>query len=123
MADRAFHPKVAAPSDGVLRVLLVDNDDEEAARSIDGLTARLADRVATVHVSSLSNAIRTLMEASFDAVVLELSVGDAKGVATLAGVRGAAPSVPVVVYARELDDALMLRALRAGAQECLSKRT
>ncbi|MES2525112.1 MAG: EAL domain-containing protein [Gemmatimonadota bacterium] len=111
-----------APSDGVLRVLLVDNDEEEAARSVAGLMARLGDRVATVHVASLASAIRTLMEASFDAIVLELSVSDAKGVATLAGVRGAAPSVPVVVYARELDDALMLRVLRAGAQECISKQ-
>ncbi|HYW30731.1 MAG TPA: EAL domain-containing protein [Gemmatimonas sp.] len=110
-----------APSDGVLRVLLVDNDEEEAARSVAALAARLGDRVATVHVPSLAGAIRTLMEASFDAIVLELSVSDARGVATLAGVRGAAPSVPVVVYARELDDALMLRVLRAGAQECISK--
>jgi diguanylate cyclase (GGDEF)-like protein len=119
---RLISPRLSLPSDGVLRVLLVDNDDDEAARSNAGLTARLADRVATVHVASLAGAIRALMETSFDAIVLELAVSDAKGVATLAGVRGAAPSVPVVVYARELDDGLMLRALRAGAQECLSKR-
>lgn len=123
VGDGVMQAKTAPPPDGVLRVLLVENDDEEAERSIAGLASRLADRVATVHVSSLASAIRTLMEASFDAIVLELAVSDAKGVATLAGVRGAAPSVPVVVYARELDDNLMLRALRAGAQECLSKRT
>ncbi|MEO7520246.1 MAG: EAL domain-containing protein [Gemmatimonas sp.] len=114
--------KVPVSSDGVLRVLLVENDETEAERSIAGLTSRLEDRVAAVHVSTLSSAIRTLMEASFDAIVLELAVSDAKGVATLAGVRGAAPSVPVVVYTRDLDDNLVLRALRAGAQECLSKR-
>lgn len=61
------------------------------------------------------------METSFDAVVLELAVGDTSGIATLAGVRGAAPTVPVVVYARDLDDSLALRALRAGANECLDK--
>ena len=119
---RLTSPRLSLPSDGVLRVLLVDNDETEAARSNAGLSARLADRVATVHVASLAGAIRALMETAFDAIVLELAVSDAKGVATLAGVRGAAPSVPVVVYARELDDGLMLRALRAGAQECLSKR-
>ena len=120
--DRLTTPRLSLPSDGVLRVLLVDNDEAEAARSNAGLTARLGDRVATIHVATLASAIRTLMETSFDAIVLELGVSDAKGVATLAGVRGAAPSVPVVVYTRELDDGLMLRALRAGAQECLSKR-
>jgi diguanylate cyclase (GGDEF)-like protein len=48
-------------------------------------------------------------------------VADASGLATLAGVRGAAPTVPVVVYARGLDDATAVRALRAGAHECLDK--
>lgn len=115
-------PRSSLSSEGVLRVLVVDNDETEAARSEAGLQARLGDRVATVHVDSLGGAIRTLMEMPFDAIVLELAVQDAKGVATLAGVRGAAPSVPVVVYARDLDDGLVLRALRAGAQECLSKR-
>ncbi len=119
---RVISPRSSLPSDGVLRVLVVDNDEHEAARSEAGLQARLGDRVATVHVASLAGAIRTLMEMPFDAIVLELAVHDAKGVATLAGVRGAAPAVPVVVYARDLDDALVLRALRAGAQECLSKR-
>lgn len=115
-------PRSSLPSEGVLRVLVVDNDEAEAARSQEGLQARLGDRVATIHVDSLAKAIRTLMELPFDAIVLELAVHDAKSVATLAGVRGAAPSVPVVVYARDLDDSLVLRSLRAGAQECLSKR-
>lgn len=111
-----------APSASVLRVLLVDSDETEAALSTAALQQRLSDRVAVIQVASLGDAIRALMEASFDAIVVELAVSDAKGVATLAGVRGAAPSTPVVVYARDLDDALMLRTLRAGAQECLSKR-
>jgi diguanylate cyclase (GGDEF)-like protein len=106
----------------VLRVLLVDNDETEAARSSAGLMARLADRVATVHVASLAAAIRALMETPSTRSSWSWGSATQKGVATLAGVRGAAPAVPVVVYTRELDDGLMLRALRAGAQECLSKR-
>lgn len=62
------------------------------------------------------------MEQSFDSVVLELDVDDASGIATLAGIRGAAPGVPVIVYTRVLDDALAIRALRAGAHECLDKQ-
>ena len=104
-----------------LRVLLVENDETEAQRSESGLRARLDDRLALVRVRSLAEAVRTLMETPFDVVVVELDIGDASGIATLAGIRGAASAVPVVVYARSLDDALVLRALRAGAHECLSK--
>jgi len=114
---------VDAPAAHVsLRVLLVENDPQDAARSEAGLRAKLGDRVALFRVASLSLAIRALMEASFDTVVLELDVDDASGLATLAGIRGAAPQVPVIVYARMLDDALAIRALRAGAHECLDKR-
>jgi diguanylate cyclase (GGDEF)-like protein len=106
----------------VLRVLLVDNDSDEATRSEQGMAQRLGDRLAVTRASSLAQSIRALMESTFDAIVLELAIGDASGIATLAGVRGAAPSVPVVVYTRELDDAMALRALRAGAHECVDKR-
>lgn len=105
-----------------LRVLLVDNDNAEAARSEAGLRARLGSTLSIIRVVSLAQAIRELIEAPFDSVVLELDIEDARGMATLAGIRGAAPHVPVVVYARSLDEALAIRALRAGAQECVDKR-
>lgn len=104
-----------------IRVLLVDNDGDEANRSEAGISARLGGSAAIRRVATLGQAIRLLSSQAFDVVVLELAVHDASGIATLAGVRGAAPGVPVVVYARELDDSLAMRALRAGAQECLCK--
>ncbi len=111
----------AFDTDRALRVLLVDNDAEEAQRSEDGLRANFHDRLALLRVGSLTAAVRTLMEMPFDVIVLELDVEDTRGIATLAGVRGAAASVPVVVYTRVLDDALVLRSLRAGAHECVAK--
>ena len=108
-------------ADGVLRVLLIDSDDGDASRSEAGLRQRLGDRVHVTRAQSLAQSIRELMEMTFDAVVVELGVPDSNGIATLAGVRGAAPTVPVVVYTRELDDATAIRALRAGAHECLAK--
>jgi diguanylate cyclase (GGDEF)-like protein len=115
-------PTDAPPAPARLRVLLVDNDPHEAARSEAGLRARLGDGVALFRVASLGLAIRALQESSFDGVLLELDLADASGLATLAGIRGAAPQVAVIVYTRSLDDALGLRALRAGAHECHDKR-
>ena len=110
------------PAPGALHVLLVDNDSAAAGRSEAGLRARLGERVRVWQAPSLAQAIRMLLERVFDAVVIELELDDATGIASLAGIRGAAPGVPVLVYTRHLDDALALRALRAGAHECLDKR-
>ena len=115
-------PTDVPPAPARLRVLLVDNDPHEAARSEAGLRARLGDGVALFRVASLGLAIRALQESSFDSVLLELDLADATGLAALAGIRGVAPQTAVIVYTRSLDDALGIRALRAGAHECHDKR-
>ena len=121
MSRPTSHFDVSPTVDGVLRVLHVDNDDDESGRTQNALATSFGSRVALERVVTLAEAIRALMEGPFDVAVVELDVSDASGLATLAGVRGAAPSMPVVVYSRGLTDALAVRALRAGAQECLSK--
>lgn len=110
-------------AEGALRVLLVENRDDDANRCEQALVAGLGARLALQRVTTLVSAIRALMEAQFDVAVVELELEDAVGMATLAGVRGAAPTMPVVVYARTLDESLAVRALRAGAQECLAKES
>ncbi len=112
-----------APSDGIIRVLLVDNDEADAVRSAKALGDAFGSRIAMLHASTLADAIRLLMEGPVDVAVLELDLPDASGLATLAGVRGAAPSIPIMVYTRTLDDHVAVRALRVGAQECLCKAT
>ena len=109
-------------AEGALRVLLVENNDADATRVEAALAAGWGSRLALQRANSLVAAIRVLMEAAFDVALVELDLDDTSGLATLAGVRGAAPTMPVVVYARCLDEALAVRALRAGAQECLHKK-
>ena len=101
-----------------LRVLLVDGE-HDALRTAECLHLRL--HVAVRWVPSLREAIDILATDEFDVVLLELDVRDASGIATLTGIRGAAPLTPVVVYTTRLDDELALCALSVGAQECLSK--
>ncbi len=109
-------------AEGILRVLLVENDEGDAARAAAAFGEAFGARIALLHAPSLADAIRLLMEGPLDVAVLELDLPDASGLATLAGVRGAAPSMPIVLYTRTLDDAVAVRALRVGAQECLCKR-
>ncbi len=109
------------PLDRALRVLLVENDSDDAMRSETALRAEVQGPLALIRVETLADAVRTLMEVPFDVVVVELDVSDASGVSAVAGIRAASSSVPVVVYTRTLDDSLMLRAIRAGAHECFAK--
>ncbi len=109
--------------DGIIRVLLVDNEEGDAARSAAALGDAFGDRMALLHAPTLADAIRLLMEGPVDVAILELDLPDASGLATLAGVRGAAPSMPILLYTRTLDDNIAIRALRVGAQECLCKST
>lgn len=74
-----------------------------------------------VRVRGLTEAIRALMHDRFDAIVLEWQVQDAEGLPALAGVRGAAPDVPVVVYSRSINAESVISAIRAGAVDCIPK--
>ena len=108
-------------TDSALRVLLIESEATAAARTEAQLRERLGARVHVVWLRGLADSIRALMESTFDVVVVELAVYDSNGIATLAGVRSAAPTVPVVVYADALDEVTAIRALRAGAHECVAK--
>ncbi len=121
-ADSANSANFAeARAEGMIRVLLVENDEGDAARSAAALGDAFGARLALLHADTLALAIRTLMEGPVDVVLVELDLPDASGLATLAGIRGAAPSIPIVLYARTLDESVAVRALRVGAQECLHK--
>jgi diguanylate cyclase (GGDEF)-like protein len=124
--NRAVAPDVENTGSPVsLRILLIDNDEDEALRSEQALRERWGTSVVVTRATSLADAIPVLLAAdatpAVDGVVLEWNLPDAAGIAALAGVRGAAPDVPVVVYSRAVCDDSAIRALRAGALECADK--
>lgn len=110
-----------ARDEGLIRVLLVENDEGDAARCSAALGDAFGARLALRHADTLALAIRTLTEGPVDVVLMEPDLPDASGLATLAAIRGAAPSIPIVLYARTLDEAVAVGALRVGAQECVHK--
>lgn len=113
----------AGPAPSRLRLLIADHDAAQAAETESGLRRRLGTGVEFLRSSTMAQTIRALVDAPPDAVLLDLALPDAGGIATVVGVRSAAPLVPIVVHTRALDDVLALRALRAGAQECVDKAT
>lgn len=117
------HATSVDPTPASLRLLIADRDADAGAALESGLRARLGAGVDVVHCLTMAQTVRSLMDISPDAVLLDLALPDAGGIATLVGVRCAAPLVPIIVHTTPLDDGLALRALRAGAQECVDRET
>ncbi|MDP2602342.1 MAG: GAF domain-containing protein [Deltaproteobacteria bacterium] len=74
-----------------------------------------------VEAPRLVAAIKRLQESHFDVVLLDLSLPDSQGMATVARVRETRPTLPIVVLTGEDDDELATEALRRGAQDYLVK--
>jgi DNA-binding response OmpR family regulator len=89
MADDTPHP---AP----VRLLLIEDDPGYAGMLRHTLDS--ADETFDITwAPSLGEAIDQLKAASFDAAILDLTLPDSEGVATVARLRPVAPHLPIIV--------------------------
>jgi two-component system, cell cycle sensor histidine kinase and response regulator CckA len=106
--------------DGI-RVLLVEDNPRDARLLTELLRDAGTNHLHLVHVDRLAAAIDRLNRDSFDVMLLDLSLPDADGLDTLVRAHAHAPKVPIVVLTGHDDEALAVRAVRAGAQDYLVK--
>jgi PAS domain S-box-containing protein len=105
----------------LLRVLLIE-DHPGDARLIRALLAEVPGLGwQLMHVDRLATALPLLAAGAVDVVLLDLSLPDAHGLATVERVQAAAPDTPIVVLTGLDDEATGLRAVQAGAQDYLIK--
>ncbi|HUH08315.1 MAG TPA: diguanylate cyclase response regulator [Egibacteraceae bacterium] len=102
-----------------MRVLLVEDNDVDAA-IVSAALHNDAD-CTLEHVGELGQAIERLAIAAHDVVLLDLSLPDSTGLATLRTLRDSALSTPVVVLTAADDEALALASVQEGAQDYLPK--
>lgn len=74
-----------------------------------------------IHVDRLALAIERTKQERFAAVLLDLSLPDAKGVETVVRMQREAATLPIIVLTGLDDDAAAVEAVRAGAQDYLVK--
>lgn len=101
-----------------LRVLFVENGASEVALIREHLQLEDA-RFELQHAASASDAIETLCERSFDAILLRLSESGSPGLESFARLHPLAGSIPIVVLADE--EEIGLRAIQAGAEDFLTR--
>ena len=73
------------------------------------------------HVTSLREAGDPLQDGDIDVVLLDLSLPDADGLATVKQARALAPKLPIVVLTGREDENMAVAAVREGAQDYLNK--
>ncbi len=104
-----------------IRLLLVEDHPGDARLLTELLREAGASHLRVVQVDRLAAALDCLSSDSFDVMLLDLSLPDADGLDTLVRAHAQAPKIPIVVLTGHDDEALAVRAVRAGAQDYLVK--
>jgi two-component system, cell cycle response regulator len=104
-----------------LKILLIE-DEIAYADWIDAiLAAENLPSVKIKHVKRLQEAIASLSQDAFDAILLDLSLPDSQGMDSIREVQQQTPNIPIVVLTFLNDRELALNAVREGVQDYLIK--
>ncbi len=102
-----------------IRVLLVEDNQEEALQVKTRLEGETSARFEIAQVSELT-AARKLLD-RVDIVLLDLNLEDSAGLATLQAVTKSHFDVPIIVLTGSNDEKMAIEALRLGAQDYVVK--
>jgi diguanylate cyclase (GGDEF)-like protein len=117
----AQESSIDSPKRESITLLLVVEDDPTANRLVEVLSRPDGVGYVITRVLRVEDALRLLQETPFDAMLLDLSVHEGPGLDSLMRASAATRSIPVVVLTYQRDEATVLKAARAGAQDCLSR--
>ncbi|HXA68789.1 MAG TPA: response regulator [Bryobacteraceae bacterium] len=104
-----------------IRALLVEDNPGDARLFFELVRETGAGYLKLEHVDRLDKALERLSSEHFDVVLLDLSLPDEQGLTTLLRTHAHAPKVPIVILTGLDDEAMAVRAVRAGAQDYLVK--
>ena len=112
----------------LVKILLIEDNLAEA-RYFQLLIEAKSNNSTLVHVKRLGDALLKLGKGEitdtscpFDVILLDLTLPDSEGLASLVPLIQLAPSLPIVVLTNHNDDELAIQAVRQGAQDYLVKR-
>jgi two-component system, cell cycle sensor histidine kinase and response regulator CckA len=105
-----------------IRVLLIEDNLAEARFIQEIFKDSLNIQFGVTHVNRLGAAISHLSSANFDVALLDLTLPDSTGVASLDAAVHHAPNLPIVILTYHNDEELAIEAVRHGAQDYLVKR-
>ncbi len=104
-----------------IRVLLVEDDSEDAHLYQAMLAHEAADEFRLVRVSRLAEAMVMLDERGYDLVLSDLGLPDSEGLFTFLNLKARARDLPIVVLSGLDDEEFAVKAVQKGAQDYLVK--
>jgi CheY-like chemotaxis protein len=107
--------------DPPVRVLLVEDNPDDAYLLRDALRKAPHDAFQVVHVGLLAEALRSLASDAYDVVLLDLDLPDSHANDSFYKIHSARAHVPVVILTGLGDDAMAVEMVRLGAQDYLPK--
>jgi signal transduction histidine kinase len=104
-----------------LRLLLIEDSPSDAILLQAALRDSALRSASVVHETTLNSGLNRLGQATFDAVLVDLSLPDSSGIDTLIRVTDGAGPAAVVAITGAHDRKLAEEAVRLGAQDVLNK--
>ncbi|HIK32854.1 MAG TPA: hybrid sensor histidine kinase/response regulator [Oscillatoriales cyanobacterium M4454_W2019_049] len=110
-----------------VKILLIEDNLAEARLLQEYLKCAKFQQFRLVGVQRLANALEELQKDRneshhFNVILLDLTLPDSQGLASLEPLMRQAPNLPIVVLTNTNDDELAIEAVRLGAQDYLVKR-
>ncbi len=104
-----------------IHLLVIEDNPADVLFLQRTLRARYPGKFAATLAASLAEAESLLGRHVFDAAMLDLSLPDSQGLATIERLAAAGPKLPIVVLSGVDDASIVTEAVRCGAQDCLLK--
>jgi diguanylate cyclase (GGDEF)-like protein len=111
----------AAASARPIAVLVVEDDAAQASSFRRMLERSASQSFEVARAGSVEEALQMLLERSYDALLLDLTLPEGDGLDTLMRAKVAAADTPIVVLTGEASEQEAVQVLRAGAQDYLTK--
>ncbi|MDJ0620549.1 MAG: ATP-binding protein [Calothrix sp. MO_192.B10] len=105
-----------------VKILLIEDNLAEARLLQEFLKQAKSHEFTVVHVQRLAAGLHKLGTEYYDVILLDLTLPDSQGLASLPPLMSQASTIPIVVLTNTNDDELALEAVRKGAQDYLVKR-
>ena len=104
-----------------LKILLIEDNIADADWIGEILVEEHIAELDLKHVKRVKDALDTLYQDNFDAILLDLSLPDSQGIDSIAQVKKRAPESPIVVLTSLNDRDMAIQSVRQGAQDYLIK--
>ncbi len=104
-----------------MRVLLVEDCDDDAVLTTDMLVQAGLERALVVRAFSVGDARRCVRESDFDVIALDLHLPDSRGAESVSRLIQEGNDTPIVVLSGSGEAQTVLAAIRSGARDYLIK--